>query len=362
MSQINPNRCFASLRFIELSLESWVCDELDDLGSISAKLSQYRVKLKLWFQQGAPFDSTVLREAMANWRILWGPVENGAAAHLLHLVVGLVLGFPIWAQLLAPCATFAADFHDVSVVFLEDFYGISEGMLWEFCGILIRFPLDSYGISTVFLWCFYDISMGFLLDSCGISIGFLWDFQGISMMFLWSFYGIPVGFLWDSNDISMICLWNYYDISMRCLWDLIKGPDNPTRQHLPIMRTKCCSGDGERRKDKGCGGGPTSKTKLCVTKLYAKDGVWRRKMVCVTKRCGKDGVCESCVWKRAFDKVLCERWCVTKLCAKDCVSKNGVWQSCVKDGVCKMVCDKVVCDKAVCERWCVKDGVWQSWV
>ena len=53
----------------------------------------------------------------------------------------------------------------------------------------------------------------------------------------------------------------------------IKGPDNPTRQLLPIMSTKCCSGDGERMKDKGCGGGPTSKTKLGVTKLYVKDGV-----------------------------------------------------------------------------------------
>ena len=42
----------------------------------------------------------------------------------------------------------------------------------------------------------------------------------------------------------------------------IKGPENPTRQLLPIMSTKCCSGDGERRKDKGCGGGPPSKTKL----------------------------------------------------------------------------------------------------
>jgi hypothetical protein len=31
---------------------------------------------------------------------------------------------------------------------------------------------------------------------------------------------------------------------------IIKGPDNPTRQHLPIMSTKCCSGDGEGRKDK----------------------------------------------------------------------------------------------------------------
>ena len=38
----------------------------------------------------------------------------------------------------------------------------------------------------------------------------------------------------------------------------IKGPDNPTRQLLPIMSTKCCSGDGERRKDKG--GGERSKS------------------------------------------------------------------------------------------------------
>jgi hypothetical protein len=27
------------------------------------------------------------------------------------------------------------NFHDVSMIFLEDFYGISEGMLWEFYGI-----------------------------------------------------------------------------------------------------------------------------------------------------------------------------------------------------------------------------------
>ena len=78
------------------------------------------------------------------------------------------------------------------------------------------------------------------------------------------------------------------------------------------MSTECCSGDGERRKDKGCGGGPTSKTKLCVTKLYVKDGVCQRKMacVCVTKLCVKDGVCESC-------DVVCERERVTKLCVKD---------------------------------------------
>ena len=60
---------------------------------------------------------------------------------------------------------------------------------------------------------------------------------------------------------------------MGLLWDLINGRDNPTRQRVPIMRTKCCSGDGERRKDKGGGGGSRSKTKLCVTKLYVKDGV-----------------------------------------------------------------------------------------
>ena len=100
------------------------------------------------------------------------------------------------------------------------------------------------------------------------------------------------------------------------------------------MRTKCCSGDGERRKDKGCGGGPTSKTKLCVTKLYVKDGVWRRKMVCVC------------------DKAVCERWCVWKLCVKE-----SVWQSCVW----KMVCDKVGwkrwCETKCCvTKWCVKDG------
>ena len=28
-------------------------------------------------------------------------------------------------------------------------------------------------------------------------------------------------------------------------------------------------------------------------------------------------VCESCVRRRACDKVVCERWCVTKLCVKD---------------------------------------------
>ena len=70
----------------------------------------------------------------------------------------------------------------------------------------------------------------------------------------------------------------------------IKGPDNPTRQLLPIMSTICCNGDGEEGKDKGGGGGSRTKTKLCVTKLYVKDGVCQRKIVC--------------------DKVVCERWCL----------------------------------------------------
>ena len=188
----------------------------------------------------------------------------------------------------------------------------------------------------------------------------------------------------------------------------IKGPEKPTRQLLPIMSTKCCSGDGERRKDKGCGGGPTSKTKLCACDKVVCERwcVTKKDAVCVKKLCVWKMVCASCVWKRACDKVVCERWCVTKLvcerwcgerwcvtklCAKDGVVKDGVWQSYVWKMVSwKMVCDKVVCegwcrgrwcvtkwcvkdggvkdgvgassvwkrvcDKVVCERWCVKDG------
>ena len=57
------------------------------------------------------------------------------------------------------------------MIFLEDFYGISEGMLWEFNGILMGFPLGSYEISMVFLLCFYGGSLGFLWDSYGIPMG-----------------------------------------------------------------------------------------------------------------------------------------------------------------------------------------------
>ena len=58
-----------------------------------------------------------------------------------------------------------------------------------------------------------------------------------------------------------------------------------------IMSNKCCRGDGEGRKDEGCGGGTRSKT--------------------------------SCMWRFVRDKVVCERWCV----------KDGGWQRwCVKNG------------------------------
>ena len=70
-----------------------------------------------------------------------------------------------------------------------------------------------------------------------------------------------------------------------------KGPDNPTSQLLPIMSKKCCSRDGEERKDEGGG----SKT--------------------------------SCMWRVVRDKVVCERWCATKkmmyvstmVCERSCV-------------------------------------------
>ena len=57
--------------------------------------------------------------------------------------------------------------------------------------------------------------------------------------------------------------------TLKFLHKKTKGPDNPTSQLLPIMSTKCCSGDGEGRKDKGGGGGCGDKVAYeswCVTK------------------------------------------------------------------------------------------------
>ena len=102
---------------------------------------------------------------------------------------------------------FLCGFHDVSMICLEDSYGISEGVLWEFYGILMEFPLGSYGVSM------------FLVDSYRISIGFLWDFQGISVMFLWYFYGVVFGILMGflCGSYSIPCY--FYDRSTGFLWD-----------------------------------------------------------------------------------------------------------------------------------------------
>ena len=101
------------------------------------------------------------------------------------------------------------------------------------------------------------------------------------------------------------------------------------------MIYKCCRGDGEGRKDKGCDGWSRSKTScmwrvVCVTKWYVKDSVWQRKSG--WQSCVKDGVCESCVRKRACDKAVCERWCVTKRCVKHGVAKEGVCRTLLNRG------------------------------
>ena len=56
---------------------------------------------------------------------------------------------------------------------------------------------------------------------------------------------------------------------------------------FPKIGTKCCSGDGEGREDKGGGGGPRSTTKLCVKVVCERERV--TKMVC-EKWCVKHGV------------------------------------------------------------------------
>ena len=65
----------------------------------------------------------------------------------------------------------------------------------------------------------------------------------------------------------------------------IKGPDNPTRQFLPIMSTKSCSGAGKEGKRK------KAVEDQEVDKVVGDKIVCERWCVCVTK---KDGVCERC--------------------------------------------------------------------
>ena len=61
------------------------------------------------------------------------------------------------------------DFHDMSMMFLLDFYGVSMGF---------------FGISMGLLWHPSGMSMMFFSD---ISLGFFWDFHGIIQGFLEEF-------------------------------------------------------------------------------------------------------------------------------------------------------------------------------
>ena len=75
-----------------------------------------------------------------------------------------------------------------------------------------------------------------------------------------------------------------------------------------------------------------------------------RKVKC-EKWCGE----RWCVWKMVWwkmvrDKVMCKGWCGERWCETKC---------CVKDGVRKMVCEKWCVKNRVCERWCEKNGVWK---
>ena len=111
---------------------------------------------------------------------------------------------------------------------------------------------------------------------------------------------------------------------------IIKGPDNPTSQLLPIMIYKCCRGTGKEGKTKDVMDDREVKQVVCEELCVWQSGMW--KIACDKENPG--------------DKVVCERWCVWKLCAKE-----SMWQSCVW---------KMVCDKAVRETWCGKRGCVQN--
>jgi hypothetical protein len=71
--------------------------------------------------------------------------------------LNIIVGFPRY-------------FHDVSMIFLWDYY------------------LNSYGISFVVPMLFHVIFMIFLWYFCGVPMGFAWYFY---------FFGTTIGFLWD---------------------------------------------------------------------------------------------------------------------------------------------------------------------
>ena len=84
-------------------------------------------------------------------------------------------------------------------------------------------------------------------------------------------------------------------------------------------------------------------TKLHVTKLWVKDGVW-----------------QNCVWVMAREKVVCVPDCVC-VCQMVCGSWHvmRVWQTCVWWMVCDQGC---VSAEAVCvwEMPCCEEDVWQT--
>ena len=65
-------------------------------------------------------------------------------------------------------------FHDVSMIFLWDYY-------WNSHGISFVVPMLFHVISMIFLWYFCEIPMGFPWYFYDISLGLLLDFYGMSV-------------------------------------------------------------------------------------------------------------------------------------------------------------------------------------
>ena len=65
-------------------------------------------------------------------------------------------------------------FHDVSMIFLWDYY-------WNSHGISFVVPMLFHVISMIFLWYFCEIPMGFPWYFYDISLGLLLDFYGMSI-------------------------------------------------------------------------------------------------------------------------------------------------------------------------------------
>ena len=90
------------------------------------------------------------------------------------------------------------------------------------------------------------------LALCWLMLAPCWPILGPMLRLCWR-YVRPS--LWkDLQDAKF----SFLDPSAEPKDNVIKGPDNPTSQLLPILSFKGCSGDGEGRKDKGGG------ERLCV--------------------------------------------------------------------------------------------------